>query len=300
MNMTENNLISIIIVNYNADKYLSDCVTSLLSSKQAIEIFISDNGSTDNSIEWLKANYGHDPRIHIIENGKNTGFSLGNNIAIPFTRGNYLLFLNPDCTVEPETLSRVKQVMDENPQAGMAGCLIRNSDHTIQPTCVRGMPTPWNSLVRVLHLSKWFGKSRYFKGVDLAQVELPKEITAVTAISGAFMFVRRQALLDVGLLDEKYFLYVEDLDWMMRFSQRGWKILFVPDVEITHVKGACGQARPFMVLWHKHKGMMRFYQKFFRQQYSLFVMGAVYAAIWTRFLILASISMLKRLIYSKA
>lgn len=274
--------ISVIIVNYNAGNSLIECVRSLTDPH--IEIIISDNGSHDNSLSLLQQEFANDPRLIIIENHANLGFSRGNNVALAKARGKYLLFLNPDCIVKAGALMRMQQVMQENPTAGMAGCLIRNVDGSVQGTCVRGMPTPWNSLARVLHLKKIFPKAKFLQGVDLADVALPNKITEVTGISGAFMFVRRPALETVGLLDENYFLYVEDLDWMMRFHLANWKILFVPDAETVHIKGVCGKKTPYKVVWHKHKGMMRFYQKFFRNKYPLVLMGLVYLGIWIRFL----------------
>ncbi len=287
--------LSIIIVNYNAGQHLVACIKSIISFNASI--YISDNGSTDNSLQLVQQSFPGSDKLHIIKNASNLGFSRGNNIVLSKINTEFILFLNPDCVVEANAIERVMTELRKNPKAGMAGCLIRNNDGSIQPTCVRGMPTPWNSLIRVLHLNKWLGQSRFFRGVDVAKVDLPKQTTAVVAISGAFMLVRRQALLEIGPLDENYFLYVEDLDWMMRFQQAGWQILFVPDAQIVHAKGICGQARPFMVLWHKHKGMMRFYQKFFRQKYSLFMMSLVYIGIWSRFLILINIEII-RLLFS--
>jgi len=116
---------------------------------------------------------------------------------------------------------------------------------------------------------------------------LPDSPIKVEAISGAFMLVKRQALVDDGPMDEGYFLHCEDLDWCMRFRQKGWQILFVPGVGIVHHQGTCSHATPVRVEWHKHKGMVRFYRKFFRHQYPLLLMWCVIATVWTRFFLLA-------------
>jgi hypothetical protein len=123
---------------------------------------------------------------------------------------------------------------------------------------------------------------------------LPDRPVEVEAISGAFMLVRRSALEKVGPLDEGYFLHCEDLDWCMRFKQAGYQILFVPDVVVSHVKGGCSVNRPVFVEWHKHKGMIRFYRKFFRQRYPGVLMGLVFAAVWARFLVKAIVLTLKQ------
>jgi hypothetical protein len=116
----------------------------------------------------------------------------------------------------------------------------------------------------------------------------------VEAISGAFMFVRREALEQVGPLDEGYFLHCEDLDWCMRFQQAGWQVLFVPDVEVTHYKGHSSKHQPIKILWHMHRGMVRFYRKFFRARYPLPLMWLVVAGVWVRFSGLATRALFSR------
>lgn len=278
--------VSIIIVNFNGGKLLSDCVRSALNSTVSVEVFVSDNGSADGSIEHLREMV-EDNRLHIILNRENLGFSKANNIPLSNSSGKYFLFLNPDCIVEPDTLERMISVMDSASKAGMAGCLIRNWDGSEQAGCRRMVPTPARTLVRMLHLDKPFPFLRE-KGVFLHQQPLPKSTVEIEAISGAFMLVSRNALEDVGPLDEEYFLHCEDLDWCMRFRKKDWRILFVPDVLVHHAKGECSTGRPVRVEWHKHKGMVRFYLKHFRHQYPFILMWAVIIAVWARFLLKAS------------
>jgi GT2 family glycosyltransferase len=127
-----------------------------------------------------------------------------------------------------------------------------------------------------------------FSDFLLHKEPLPNEPVAVEAISGACMLVKREAMDDVGLWDEGYFLHCEDLDWCMRFKQRGWKVMFVPDAKITHTLGACSHSRPFFVEWHKHRGMLRFYRKFFRHQYPGLLWVFVITGVWLRFVLIAS------------
>jgi hypothetical protein len=122
-----------------------------------------------------------------------------------------------------------------------------------------------------------------FFDFHLHKQPLPDWPIEVEAISGACMLVKREAVNDVGLWDEGYFLHCEDLDWCLRFRQHGWKIMFVPDAKVVHQKGACSRSRPIFVEWHKHKGMMRFYRKFFRDQYPGVLMWLVAAGVWSRF-----------------
>jgi len=286
--------ISIVIVNFNGGGLLTECVRSVLASTVPVEVFISDNGSSDGSIYFLKKTL-QDDRLKIVCNNENLGFSAANNRVIPMTSGDYILCLNPDCLIQPDTLALMLEQMQQHPDVGLAGCLILNLDGSEQAGCRRRVPTPWRTFVRILYLDRIFPNHPRFESVVMHQRPLPKESVCKEAISGAFMFIRRTAMDEVGLLDEGYFLHCEDLDWCMRFSQKGWKILFVPTVEVIHAKGVCSHPRPIRVEWHKHKGMVRFYRKFFRHQYPLLLMWFVIASVWFRFAILAVIFMVKRL-----
>lgn len=275
---------SVIIVNYNAGRFLSDCVRSVLASTVPVEVIVVDNRSSDNSVDFLRRDLPGEDRLKIIENKENLGFAKANNIALPFAQGDYVLFLNPDCLIQPDTLARMLTVMEKHPQAGMAGCLIRNPDGSEQAGCRRAVPTPWWTFVRLTGLckfSKYHPKLNSFVQKD---TPLPTEPTEIEAISGAFMLVRRSALEKVGPLDEGYFMHCEDLDWCMRFRQSGFPILFVPDVEILHVGGVSSASRPALVEYYKHRGMVRFYRKFFRHQYPVGVMWLVMAGIVLRYL----------------
>jgi len=286
---------SIIIVNFNGGELLTECVRSVLASSVPIEVFVSDNGSTDGSIHYLQ-NAKQDKGLYIEKNGANLGFATANNRVIPTAKGEYLLILNPDCLIQPDTLEKMLAHMELHPEVGMAGCLIRNLDGSEQPGCRRRIPTPWRTMVRILCLDRAFPNHPMFESVLMHQKALPEKAVYEEAISGAFMLVRRSAMEDVGLMDEGYFLHCEDLDWCMRFRQKGWKILFVPDVAITHAKGACSHDRPVRVEWHKHKGMVRFYRKFFRHQYPLPLMWCVICAVWLRFAAIAIVHSFRRVV----
>lgn len=286
--------VSAIIVNYNGGELLTRSVAGVLSSPMPIEVFVVDNGSKDNSLELLRTEHGNDKRLIVIENGRNLGFTRANNIALKRAKGDFMLLLNPDCLVEHEAIGRVLATMERFPEAGMAGCLIRNEDGSEQAGCRRSVPTPWRTLVRVFHLDKLFPNHRRFRNFVLTREPLPDKPVYLEAISGAFMLVRREAIVQVGLLDEDYFLHCDDLDWCMRFQKAGWRILFVPDVAVTHYQGTCSAGRPIFVAWHKHKGMIRFYRKFFRHQYPLPLMALVIAAVWSRFAAVAVYELTKR------
>ncbi len=282
--------VSITVVNFNCGVLLADAVAAALASTVPVEILLVDNGSSDSSVAQVRQRCGHDARLRIIENGRNLGFTCASNMGLKQATGEFVLLLNPDCIVQPDTLERMLSLLKQQPDIGMAGCLLRNRDGSEQAGCRRAVPTPWRTLVRVLHLNTLFPLHPRFRNFLLNHEPLPQEPVLVEAISGAFMLVRRKVVEQVGLLDEGYFLHCDDLDWCMRFRQLGWKILFVPQVEAIHHKGVCSCGHPVLVLWHKHKGMVRFYRKFFRHQYPLPLMAAVVVAVWLRFAILAALS----------
>ncbi|OIR06779.1 N-acetylglucosaminyl-diphospho-decaprenol L-rhamnosyltransferase [mine drainage metagenome] len=275
-------MITAVIVNYNSGALLTACVASLFASSCPVRVVVSDNASNDDSLDRLQAFFGDDPRIEIVRNPENLGFSGGCNLGLDRAAGDYVLFINPDCVIPPDAIERMRALMAAHPEAGMAGCLIRNLDGSEQVGCRRYVPTPWRSLVRVLRLDRLFPRDPRFQTFNMAGTPLPDEAVPVEAISGAFMFVRLSALELVGPLDEYYFLHCEDLDWCMRFRLAGYAILFEPGVAITHLKGG-SQASAAFVEWHKHKGMARFYRRFFRDQYPLVLMLLVISAVWARF-----------------
>ena len=278
---------SVIIVNYNSGPILKQCVQKVLCSSVPIEIIISDNGSTDQSIDLLTPKLTNLNNVHVIKNGLNLGFSTANNIALKLTSGDHILFLNPDCFIKPNTIEQMILSISVYPDVGMAGCLILNMDGTEQTGCRRTIPTPFRSLLRIFRLSDLFPNIPFFQDFNLTGSPLPLKPICVDAISGAFMLVKRTALDRVGPLDPEYFLHCEDLDWCMRFTQAGLSILFVPSVVITHIKGSCSIHRPIFVEWHKHRGMIRFYRKFFLRLYPRPLFWLISIAIWMRFLALS-------------
>jgi GT2 family glycosyltransferase len=282
-------------VNFNAGEALVACVRSVLSSTAEVEVFVVDNGSTDGSMAALVAELGRDPRLTLVEAGANLGFARANNIGIARAKGDFLLLLNPDCVIQPDTIRQMQVVMDEHPDAALGGCLVLNPDGTEQAGCRRAMPTPWRAFLRAFGVSRLFpNHQKLFNDFVLSREPLPAGPVDIEAISGAFMFVRRRAVQDVGPMDEGYFLHCEDLDWCMRFRRAGMKVLFVPGVRIVHDKGRCSRDRPIRVLWHMHRGMIRFYRKFFAHQYPRPLMWLVIAGIGVRLSALGTLTLLRR------
>jgi GT2 family glycosyltransferase/nucleoside-diphosphate-sugar epimerase len=266
---------SVIIVSYNSSALLIECVRSVLASALPIEVIVSDNGSSDCSIEPLVDMAAADGRLRVLSNGRNLGFAAGNNAALPLARGDYILFLNPDCIVRPDTLARMVAALGARPAAGMAGCLIRNADGSEEKSCRRRLPTPRALLGQLFSSATQSGEA------------MPTAPVAVEAISGAFMMVRRAMLERIGSFDDGYFMHWEDVDLCQRFQAAGPEILFVPDVEVTHFKGRSSRRRPLRIEWYKHRGLMRFFRKFHFAGWRALLFAPVAAAIVVRFLLVA-------------
>ena len=284
--MTNKNLVSVIIVNFNGGELLARSVSKVFASDIPVKVIVVDNASKDKSIQLLEHEFGIDSRLAIIRNSSNLGFSSANNIAIRQAEGNFILFLNPDCLIKPDTISHLLQTFRENEQTGMLGCRVLNPDGTEQKGCRRRVPTPWRTIVRILGLSHFTKSAEWLQGFDMSSEPLPEMAVPVDAISGSLMLVSREALDDVGPLDEGYFLHCEDLDWCMRFHQKGYQVIFAPDIEVIHYQGHSSKQRPLRVMWHMHKGMMRFYNKFFLHRYPLPLTIVVAIGVWFRFFML--------------
>lgn len=263
---------------------LSECIDSVKVTTDSAEIIVVDNASSDDSIARVRKIQGGAHPIRIFRNDRNLGFARACNIGASAAKGKFVLYLNPDCVVQPGAVDELIKNLIAQPDAGMVGGLLLNSDGTEQAGGRRAVPTPSRALIRM------FGLQRFLQSVssgdasyDLNEQPLPQHPVEVDAISGACMLIRRSALEQVGGLDEGYFMHCEDLDWCMRIRAAGWKILFVPAARIVHAKGVCSASRPIFVEWHKHKGMVRFYRRFFRHQYPVILMWMVQVGIWTRF-----------------
>jgi GT2 family glycosyltransferase len=272
--------LSAIVVNYNAGPLLRGCIDSLLACPLDIDIVVVDNASHDDSLNQLPQS----ACVRVIRNPTNVGFAAACNIGVAASSARFLLFLNPDCYFQP---GMVKILLDELQSAeriGMVGGLLVNDDGSEQGGGRRAVPTPWRSFVRAFGLQRYGDRwPKLFYDFHLHKQPLPDGPIEVEAISGACMLIKRSAMDEVGLWDEGYFLHCEDLDWCMRFRQKGWTIHFVPTARIYHALGACSKTRRVFVEWHKHKGMLRFYRKFFRHQYPGVLMGLVALGVWMRF-----------------
>lgn len=261
--------LSIVIVSYNVRDYLENCLQSVSRALEGIEgeVFVVDNHSDDDSVEAVRSQY---PWVRLIENQENMGFSRANNIAIREARGEYVLLLNPDTIVEKSTLREVLRFMEEHPKAGGAGVMMHNADGSLAPESRRALPTPWVSCLKMLGFTK-----RYYMS------HLPwDQPSRIEVISGAFCFLRKKALDEVGLLDEDFFMYGEDIDLSYRLMKGGWENWYLP-YPITHFKGKSTQKSDYRYVHIFYKAMLIFFRKHY-SHLSLFYALPVKMAIYFR------------------
>lgn len=227
--------LSVIIVNYNVCYFLEQALKSVLNGVKHIdaEIFVVDNNSVDGSVEMVREKF---PEVVLIDNQDNVGFSKANNQAIRQSTGEYVLLLNPDTVVEEETFSKCCQFMDDHPDAGGLGVKMVDGSGEFLPESKRALPTPEVAFYKIFGLSSLFSKSKRFGKYHLGYLD-EDEVHEVEILAGAFMLMRRQALDEVGLLDEDYFMYGEDIDLSWRLIKGGYKNYYYPETRIIHYKG---------------------------------------------------------------
>ncbi|HID95340.1 MAG TPA: glycosyltransferase [Candidatus Latescibacteria bacterium] len=273
--------LSIVIVNYNVKSFLRQALRTIVDASRGLEteIFVVDNGSSDGSAEMVSELY---PGVQLIQNRQNVGFARANNQALRRCQGRYILLINPDTIVRQDTLVTMVRFLDEHPEAGAAGCKILNPDGTLQLACRRGFPTPGAAFFKITGLSRLFPKSSRFARYNLTYLD-PDQVHEVDALSGSFMVVRREALDGVGLLDETFFMYGEDLDLCYRIKEAGWKIFYVPETEIIHFKGESTKRIPRLKSLIAFYGAMHiFVGKHLSKRYRLLTRWLLTAAILLR------------------
>lgn len=260
--------LSVVIVNYNVRIYLEQCILSVQRAIEGMDadIWVVDNHSTDDSVEYLQE---HFPEVHLIANRDNHGFSYANNQAIRQSAGEYVLLLNPDTIVGEDVLKGCVEFLDAHPKAGGTGVRMLNADGKFANESRRGIPTPFTSFCKMIGLCRMFPKNKvfgryYMKYLD---ADAPNQIEV---ISGAFMMIRRKALDEIGLLDDTFFMYGEDIDISYRLLRGGWQNWYLP-FNILHYKGESTVKNSFHYVHTFYNAMLIFFNKHFANKY--FLMG---------------------------
>ncbi|HEX3246421.1 MAG TPA: glycosyltransferase family 2 protein [Chloroflexota bacterium] len=275
--------VSVIILNYNTSNDLRTCLRSVQQTRvgmdqDAIETFVVDNASTDGSADMVAAEF---PWVKLIRADRNGGYAYGNNLALRESSGRYVMLLNPDALIPPGAIEALYDYLDAHPRAAVVGPRVLRPDGSLDLACRRSFPTLEVSSYRMLGLSKLFPRSRKFGRYNLTYLDAD-EGAEVDSVVGACMLVRRAAIEQVGLLDEQFFMYGEDLDWAFRMKQAGWSILYHPGVTVLHRKGESSRRRSEAATVAFYDAMEIFYRKHYARQHSGLVNALVQLAIRSR------------------
>ena len=266
-----NPVLSIILVNYNVEHFLELCLHSVLDATKNIEaeIWVVDNHSSDGSVQMVEKSF---EQVHLIANKSNAGFSKANNQAILQAKGKYILLLNPDTILPENCLSDCIRFMEETPQAAALGARMLDGSGCYLPESKRGLPTPWVSFCKAFGLSRLFPSSPLFGKYHLSYLN-ENETQEVDILSGAFMFMRKEALDKAGLLDESFFMYGEDVDLSYRLQKSGYKNYYFPEATIIHFKGESTKRGSISFVHHFYKAMLLFSKKHFSDKpaFTLFI-----------------------------
>lgn len=272
--------VSVVVVHHETPRELADCLTSVAKASAGlrVDVSVADNASSDFSADQVLDRI---PGAKVMRNPSNVGFAKAANEALRQASGRYLLLLNPDTVVAPDTLKRMIDYMDAHRDVGCATPRLVLPDGRLDLACRRSFPTPKRSFYRLTMLSRLFPKSRRFAQYNLTYLDESQE-AEIDAPCGAFMMVRAEIREQVGLLDERYFMYGEDLDWAYRIKQAGWRIMYVPITTVTHVKRASSRQRRPATIRAFYDAMRIFYGTYYEQRHSRPVSWLTYAAIKAR------------------
>ena len=270
--------LSVVIVNYNVEYFLEQCLHSVVRAAEELkcEIFVVDNNSVDGSLAMVRDKF---PLVTLIANQHNVGFSKANNQAILQSTGRYVLLLNPDTLVEEDTFIKAVTFMDGHPEAGGLGVMMIDGKGQFLPESKRGLPTPSVAFYKIFGLSALFPKSKIFGRYHLGFLD-NEETHEVEILSGAFMLMQKKALNEVGLLDEAFFMYGEDIDLSYRILLGGYKNYYFPETRIIHYKGESTKKSSVNYVFVFYRAMVIFAEKHFSARnarlFSFFINFAIY------------------------
>ncbi len=272
--------LSVILVSYNVRLFLDQALISLQNALTGYdhEIIVVDNASTDGSADFVFRKF---PRVRLIKNKSNVGFARANNQALSVCQGDYICLINPDTIVQENTFTVLLKFLQEHSRAGLVTCKVLNPDGTLQLACRRSFPTAWIAFTKITGLAALFPKTRLFGRYNLTFLH-PEKTVKVQAVSGSFMFLRREVLNTVGMLDENFFMYGEDLDWCFRIHNTGYEIFYVPETQIIHFKGESSKKSPFEQRRLFYEAMRLFVKKHFRGRQAYIPSWILIGAIWIR------------------
>ena len=266
--------LSVIILNYQTYDLTKDAINSILDKNYPfeVEILLVDNASPDRSGEKLKNHFKD--KIKFIQSPKNNGFAAGNNQALEIASGKYQLLLNSDTIVWQYTLENIYNYMEKNTDVGACGCRVLLKSGELDKACKRSFPNVKNSFFRLFHIPTK-SKDDNYNLTNLAD----DEVYEIDCLTGAFMFIRKDALDEVGFLDDTFFMYGEDIDLCFRIKKAGWKIIYYGKSSITHLKGESSKKQKSKLLYEFYHAMYIYYKKHHACESSFIVNTIVYVGI---------------------
>jgi GT2 family glycosyltransferase len=282
--------LTIVIVNYNVRYFLEQCLLSVQKAMQGVagEVYVVDNNSVDGSVAMVQERFTW---VQCIANKENVGFSKANNQAMRVAKGEYVLLLNPDTVVEEDTFQKVVEFMDAHPDAGGLGVKMVDGKGVFLPESKRGLPSPETSFYKIFGISRLFPRSARFNRYHLGHLS-NEEVHEIEILSGAFMLMRKETLDKVGLLDEDFFMYGEDVDLSWRIILGGWKNYYYPGTRIIHYKGESTKKGSLNYVFVFYNAMAIFARKHFSEKHAATYSFIIKLAIWMR----ASVAVLSRFI----
>ncbi len=286
--------LSVVIVNYNVKYFLEQALHSVRKACQGLdaEVFVVDNNSVDGSCEMVRHKF---PEVILIENKENTGFSKANNQAIRQAKGEYILLLNPDTVVEEDCFNKICDFMNVNPDAGGLGVKMIDGAGKFLPESKRGLPTPDVAFYKIFGLATLFPKSRKFGKYHLGFLDR-SEVHSVEVLAGAFMLLRKSLLDKIGLLDEDYFMYGEDIDLSYRITKAGFKNYYFPHTTIIHYKGESTKRTSVNYVFTFYRAMIIFAKKHYSQKHARTFTLLINFAIYVRAFAAVTLGFIKKTI----
>lgn len=275
--------ISVIVVAADSGAHLLDCVERVLTGSTPVELILSDNASSDGSVEAVASRWLDEPRLQILRHASNLGFGAACNRGAARAQGELLVFLNPDCLLEVDSLARVSEVAAGCESLGVLGVSIVSADGVAEPASRRRDPLLRRALMTLSGLSRWSWRWPRFAGVDAATPDL-SALQPVDAVSGALMALPRDAYDHLGGFDENYFLHCEDLDLCRRARDAGFEVVCANAIRVVHLKGTSSRARALFVARHKRRGMWRWFVKFDPAARTPVLRWLVWCGLWAHYL----------------
>lgn len=271
--------LSIVIVGYNSAACLPRCIESIRSHVGVIrhEIIVVDNASTDGSPEMLARSF---PGVRCVANAANRGFSKACNQGIDVSTGEMILLLNPDCEIHSGALASAVDYLRVHPDIGILGARLLNEDGRLQLACRRSIPTPRSAFFRLTGLSRLFPRNPTVAAYNLTYAD-ETQTTDVQAVSGAFLMIPRRLVEEIGRLDERFFMFAEDLDWCLRVTASGRRVVYWPAIVVMHSKGQSIRSRRYASLFHFYHTMWLFYEKHYAARSAGWQNAAVCVGICT-------------------